>query len=330
MYVWLGVCIALASLLLLNSLSTAAAACLWRAMRRALDAAPSAERARVAFALRVSPALISLAVVAALLLPAYVAHEPAGTGETVGFKLLLLSALSAAGLACACWRVFSSWRATRRLLRDWMKNARPVGLRGCRVPAYVLRHRFPVVAVVGVLRPRLFVAEGLFAELTADEISAAVAHELGHVSARDNLKRALMRVCRDALLFNPCGHALDRQWAEASEAAADEHAAARGGRVALDLASALVKVARLVPDGARPSMPAAALLIGDGGLDGRVRRLLKLAERPAQPDGSLLPRWLPAGSALLAFAAAAVVVGHSPDLHLSAHGLIEVAVDLLK
>src|ERR671938_218110 len=121
MYVWLGVCIALASLLFLNSLTTAAAACLWRALRLVLHRVPAATPSRAAFLLRVFPALLSLAVIATLLLAAYVAHE------------------------------------------------------------------------------------------------------LGHVSARDNFKRALMRVCRDALLSNPCGHALDRQWAEASESAADEY-----------------------------------------------------------------------------------------------------------
>jgi Zn-dependent protease with chaperone function len=292
---------------------------------------PAATRSRAAFLLRVFPALLSLAVIATLLLPAYVEHEPVETNETVGFKLLLLSALSAAGIACAGWRVYSSWRATRRLLRDWTRNAWPVELDGCDLPAYVLRHRFPVVAVVGARRPRLFVAERLFDELTAAELSAAVAHELGHVSARDNFKRALMRVCRDALLFNPCGHALDRQWAEASESAADEYAAGSGGRVAIDLASALVKIARLVPEGARPAVPAGSYLLGDGGLDGRVRRLLKLAERPSPPEGrGLLLRRLALAAPLLVLALLITVVVRTHDVHSSTHDLIEVAVNILK
>src|SRR5215210_857398 len=105
MYVWLGACIALASLLFLNSLTTAVAACLWRGVRGGLYRAPAATRSRAAFFLRVFPALLSLVIVSTLLLPAYVAHEPYGTEEKVGYKLLLLSALSAAGIACACWRV---------------------------------------------------------------------------------------------------------------------------------------------------------------------------------------------------------------------------------
>ncbi len=79
------------------------------------------------------------------------------------------------------------------------------------------------------------------------------------MKARDNLKRGFMRICRDVLLIIPSGRTLDRHWSAASETAADEHAAERGGDVALDLASALVKVARMIPAGARPAMPSGVL-----------------------------------------------------------------------
>src|SRR5262249_48078215 len=124
-----------------------------------------------------------------------------------------------------------------------------------------------------------------FQSLTNEEISAAMAHESGHLISRDNLKRPLLRACRDMLAIVPSGASLDRAWVEASEAAADEHAARGGSGGALDLASALIKIARLVPDGVKPAFPAGALLIGDdgaGGVDGagiaeRVRRLTRLA-----------------------------------------------------
>jgi hypothetical protein len=80
---------------------------------------------------------------------------------------------------------------------------------------------------------------------------------------RDNLKRALMRACRDVLVIVPCGRILDRDWSEVAEAAADEHAARAGATVALDLASALIKIARLIPEGVKPTMPAGAFLIDD-------------------------------------------------------------------
>lgn len=330
MYELLGTCVALAALLILNSLLTAAAALVWRLVaRRARRWAPEAS-AQALFLLRVFPAAFSLAVVLTLLVPAYVVHEPRDSEESVGLKLLLLSLLSAAGVALAAARVVATWRATSRLVRDWVANSEPISVEGCPLPAYRLRHRFPVVAVVGVLRPRLFVAEQLFEQLTKEELAAAVAHELGHVHTHDNFKRAVLRACRDALLFNPCGRALDRRWAEASEGAADEHAARRGGSAALDLASALVKIARLAPAGARPAMPAGAFLVGDadgGSIDTRVRRLLRLAGRPPRRAAGWLMSWGVAFAGLaLTVAMAVAPLVHVPEIHVAAHGLIELAV----
>src|SRR5262249_56091405 len=96
-------------------------------------------------------------------------------------------------------------------------------------------------------------ADNRFQSLTREEMAAAIADEGGHLAARDNLKRAALRACRDALAIFPCGASLDRAWAEASEAAADEHAARGESAVALDLASALIKIARLVPEGVKPT-----------------------------------------------------------------------------
>ena len=72
----------------------------------------------------------------------------------------------------------------------------------------------------------------------------------------DNFKRSVMRVSRAALLLIPCGRSLDRAWSEASESAADEHAAQQSSFVALNLASALVRIARMIPKGHRQVIPA--------------------------------------------------------------------------
>ena len=66
-----------------------------------------------------------------------------------------------------------------------------------------------------------------------------------------------------ALLIIPCGRSLDRAWSEASESAADEHAAQTEFAVALNLASALVRIARMIPAGQRQVMPrVSAFLVG--------------------------------------------------------------------
>ncbi len=168
--------------------------------------------------------------------------------------------------------------------------------------------------------------------LTPEEISAAVAHENGHLTARDNLKRGLLQACRDALLIIPCGRLLDRSWSEASEEAADENAARQGKGVALDLASALVKIARIIPLGGRPTMPAGVFLLGDEetkGIKSRVRRLIALAttERQVSRHDVLtsLFFWGPATMLLVGF----VIAATNPYLLTRVHYLIEHAVSVL-
>ncbi len=279
MYHLLGVCLALAALLAINALASLLAGLLWRGLARPALFWSAATRARLIFALRTFPAVGAFVCVAALLVPSYLTHEPRSTGEVVSIKLAVLAALSAAGIALAVARGLGAWCATRRLVAGWLRQAEPISLDGIYIPTYRIRHPFPVIAVVGIIRPRLFVASQCFDSLSDEELSAALAHERAHLAVFDNLKRALVRACRDVLVIVPCGRSLDRAWAEASEAAADERAARAGAVVALDLAAALVKIARIAPAGAKPTMPAGAFLVGEtvGGVAHRVTRLAQLA-----------------------------------------------------
>ncbi|HEX8560639.1 MAG TPA: M56 family metallopeptidase [Pyrinomonadaceae bacterium] len=333
MYLLLGSCLALAALLAVNACASALAGLAWRAGAPLVAGWPAAARARLLFALRVTPTALAAALVFLLVLPAYVLHEPTDTDETVGAKLLALAALSAAGVLLASWRVARTWLATRRLARDWMRDAEPVEVAGAGVPAYRFRHRFPVVAVIGVLRPRLFIASQVFDALTGGELAAALAHERGHVEARDNLKRALLQACQDALLLAPLGRALRREWRHESELAADEFAAEAGPAAALDLASAIVKISRLIPRGARPTLPAGAHLLGeaDDGLSRRVRNLLRLASAPAggvEPRGARAPSRMKTALCVCLCAAAAPLVTH-PEVLRATHAAIEHVVERL-
>lgn len=291
MYELLGICLALSALLALNAFASVLAEGVWRVVSQRVSKWPAAARARLLFALRVSPSALAATVVFALVIPSYLLNEPMNTGETVGKKLLMLASLSAAGVLLACWRIARTWLATRRLARDWMRHAEPVHVEGLRLQAHGIRHRFPVIAVIGVIRPRLFIATQIFDALTSEELAAALAHERGHVAARDNLKRAVLQAGQDALLLAPLGRTLRREWQRESELAADEFAASSGPAAALDLASAIVKISRLTPGGARPTMPAGAHLLGDegDGLSRRVRNLLSLASAPESVRASCRP-----------------------------------------
>ena len=334
MYALLGICLALSALLALNAVASALAGAVWRAAAPRLARRGAAARARVLFALRVSPPALAAALVLALLAPAYLLYEPLDTGERVGAKLLLLAAASGAGVLLALWRVARTWLVTRRLARDWARHAEPVHEACARVPAYRLRHRFPVIAVVGVRRPRLFIASQIFDALTPGELSAALAHERGHVEARDNLKRALLQAGQDALLFAPLGRALRREWQRESELAADEFAAAAGPAAALDLASAIVKISKLIPAGARPALPAGAHLLGEeeAGTSRRVRNLLRLASnaRVARSREGLRLRPALKAALCLCLCAACALILTRPAVLWATHAAIERVVEQLR
>jgi hypothetical protein len=105
---------------------------------------------------------------------------------------------------------------------------------------------------------------------------------LGHLTAYDNLKRVLMRFCGDLMVL-PVGRSLNRAWTDASEFAADEYAVGLGGKTsALNLASALIKIARVIPERPGHLLPAASFIVDGRGeaLSDRVRRLLRLADDP--------------------------------------------------
>ncbi len=332
MYELLGISLVLAALLSVNAFASLAAASLWRLLAKPTLRWSAHTRARLIFAMRVGPPLLALLTVAVFLLPSYLIYEPYTTREVVGGKLGALALISAIGVVFSLWRGLRSWSATRALLRQWLDGAEPVGIEQVGIPAFLIEHPFPVIAVVGSIRPRLFIARHVIKSLSAEEMQAAIAHEAGHLTARDNLKRVFIRACRDMLTIVPCGRGLDRAWAENAEAAADESAANQGSAVALNLASALIVIARMIPAGGRPTMPVAAFLLGDetDGVKGRVRRLLDLAGANAhEPQGlSLAKTWVPRLVILTSLLILGVTFLHSSSF-VEMHLAIEHAVRIL-
>ena len=252
-----------------------------------------------------TPIIIALVFIFGLTLPAFLLYEPQQTDEAMSWKLALIIAVAVSGIAAALFRIAASWWRTRRLLDEWRRNAVPIELPSHPITAYKLRHRFPVFAVVGIFRPRLFIAEQVFETLEETEIAAVTQHELGHIAAFDNLKRLALRLCGD-ILVAPVGRSLERAWSKAAENAADEYAVRTGGgaTTALNLASALIKIARIIPNEPEPAMPAVSYAFERGhSLAERVKRLLALADQdviPARPRRTI---FAPATGLLLAIVA---------------------------
>jgi len=269
--------------------------------------------ARRLFALRTLPSLLGLASACGVALPAFVLYEPRGALEAPGWTFVLLAIAGAVAIAGGLRRALRDWWATRRLRREWTRQGAPLTLAGAPAPAYRIRHPFPVVTVVGILRPRLFVAEQVIERLSGPELAAVLAHEQGHVSARDNLKRIALRLA--PALWAPEARRLEERWEQAAEEAADD-----GG--GLELAAALVKTARLASAGSRIDVPAAAFHRG-GALARRVRRLTEA--RPSAPGP---PRSRGAISWIVLAAAVVGALAWSLASLAPVHGLIERVVHL--
>ncbi|HWW93824.1 MAG TPA: M48 family metalloprotease [Vicinamibacteria bacterium] len=324
MYGLLGVSLGFAAFLVMGGLGSLAVAAARPRRGFSLSPGEAGGQARSLFALRLLPAAAGLVFAAGFYAPAYLLLEPRDAGETVSPGLALLVVAAAGLVITGLRRGLRSWVDGRRLAAGWLRGARPLDLVGLALPAYRIAHRFPVVAVVGMWRPRLFVAESVLAGLTSEELEAVLAHEEGHLLARDNLRGFLLRCCPDLLALLPIGNRLFRAWTEAAEAAADEHAARAGSSRALALAGALVKVARMAPPGQRASLPASAFHDG-AAIALRVKRLL---DRTESKEGATPPPRPP--RAAWALAAVLALTATSPLVLRSVHALTEAALRLLR
>ena len=335
MYEFLGITLVLALLLTINATATLVTVGAGRAGKRLLVRCSARTRAEILFVMRIGPPVIAIVAIVAFMIPSYLRYEPHSSGEVVSWKLGALAMLSAVGVGLAISRGLRSWLATRSLLKEWLASSTTVHLDEIAVPTFVLRHTFPIIAVVGAIRPRLFIADQVFASLSHEELAAAIAHEYGHLAAHDNFKRSVMRISRAALLLIPCGRSLDRAWSEASESAADEHAAQRSSLVALNLASALVRIAKMIPKGQQQIMPASVSAFLAGNEDTprvrvRVRRLVELAATDPRQLVSSAPlvRFMP-WVVLTVLVVTSIMIESRPQVLAAVHQFVEEVVKFL-
>jgi Zn-dependent protease with chaperone function len=205
----------------------------------------------------------------------------------ISLHLLVLAALGVASLAMIAVRTITVLRATLRAQRQWLRNSWLVNIAGIQLPVYCMEGASPLLAVTGIFRPRIFVARRVAESLTAKELSAAIAHEMAHVSALDNLKQFILKVSQPPRWLRIFRNS-DAAWVNASEMAADEGALAAGAS-SLDLSSALVKVGRLSRQVSTNNMIAASHLLpiaAESCIEMRVTRLQKLLENDEQPNVS--------------------------------------------
>ena len=286
-YLGLGLVFASIAFVAANLALSAVTVAVWRLGGRRI------RRPGTLFLLRMVPSLGATAAAAALALPAYLSFEPQRTGERVSGSHLALVALACALIVAGAVRAARSSLETKRIERSWRRVAgvqTVAGVRVHRVPTPL-----PLAALVGVMRPRLYVSGTLIDALTDDECRAVLAHEAGHRRSLDNLKRGLIRLAPDLLGGTRSGREIEAAWSAAAEEAADERAAGGVAARRLAVAGALIAAARLAP----VRLATVSNFCDGATIAHRVRRLLD--DRPARLDR-------PPFSGVLALSLVAVVL----------------------
>ena len=279
-YILRLVCLSFASFFLICAVLSLAA---WLVAPSAIRLGESLKprlAARLLLVLRLSPVAVAAFIVSALCVPSYLWLEPNANVERVGiaccFAALLGVALWTFSLVRVLRAVLISLRYRRQCERE--SNARLISNQ--QEPLLVVDTEGAVLALAGVIRPRVVVSRGVLQSLLPHQLEAALEHERAHQSSHDNLKRFFLLLAPGIFPFSRGFAAMDRSWARFTEWAADDRAAAGDSQRSLSLAEALVRVARM--EASSPtSLLVSCLIEDDRDLFIRVDRLLTL-EAPAE------------------------------------------------
>jgi len=270
-----AIMVSLALFALLYSVLSLLLVMLWRGLR--LCHLQKYMSARGLFTLRVIPFVIPAAVSLFLTLPSFLLLERHSLDEDLG--TFVLSGCAILILAAGIYRVLAAEARTRRVVSVCLASA--IGQeRQAATPAIILAQNITPVMLVGVRVPRILISASACEVLSDGELQAAVRHETAHFRSCDNLKRAMF----NCLPF-PGMTSLEEDWEEASELAADDGAVSSRDE-ALDLAAALIKLARYFPPQPMRYL-ATGLVSAVGSVTIRVERLVSWKE-PAAASPS---RW---------------------------------------
>jgi Zn-dependent protease with chaperone function len=313
-------CLCLASFFLLNFLLGLAASIASRAAVRIAETMRPRTATGLLFTLRLLPATLAVGMVLGLCIPSYLWFEPQAAPERVGLACLTLAFLGALGGSLSLARTAHAVVVSLRCRRTWREAGYEASLPGEPSRVVVVEKDTPLLALAGVLRPRLIISGAVLRALSREQLALAFDHENAHRGSQDNLKRLLLLLAPDSIPFVTGFSMLDRAWARFSEWAADDEAARGDSHRAVCLAAALLCVARM---GAIPRLSVlhTALVPGDHDLSARIDRLLRseLTRSRAFPEA----RPLVGGAALLS-AGSLLTLLFWPATLSSAHRLLEL------
>jgi Zn-dependent protease with chaperone function len=269
MFALRGMAVSLACFVSLYWLLSLAVICLWRNVKAWPRMTPG-DLAKLLFALRTLPLVASCAITLVFAVPSFLKLEPRSIDEDLGVVPVVLGICAVFVLVVGVSRVSAAQARTSRVVAEWLDGANSLNA-GAKAPTFQAGSNIPPLTLVGVCKPRVVVSSPTVAILSSNELYVAVRHEMAHVRSHDNFRKLVFR-----FVSFPGMAGLERAWSEAVELAADDHAVSSLGE-ALDLASALVKLSRLVPVEAPPAFTM-GLVNAPGSVSARVERLLAWEE----------------------------------------------------
>lgn len=270
----LATLVALTSFVVISTVVAAAVAAWWRVARHpVLDA-------HVLLALRLLPSAAGVLLTLGLVAPAFWRFEPTNESEMPGPVLLVLGTMGAIVVSAGVARAARAIAITRRLRQRWLASSSTLPPFDGRTPTHLIDVPYPIVAIIGILRPVFVVSRAVAGGCSADDVRLIAAHERAHLRSSDNLKRLLIDGCPDVLRWTSIGREIAAAWSASAEDAADDAATGSDRRARIALASVLLRVARMA-GAATPQL--ASSLVGLTGVERRVRRLATNEPLPGAP-----------------------------------------------
>ncbi|HYM75550.1 MAG TPA: M56 family metallopeptidase [Candidatus Dormibacteraeota bacterium] len=233
---------------------------------------PESRVANLLFTLRLFPLATAVVITAAFTVPSFLLLEPRAINEPLGGLPL---ALGLCGLGIGIFgaaKVFRAIRKASHTISAWTREAQSVSS-ATPVPVLRISRPIPPMSAVGIVRPRILLSSAAESVLAADELRAALKHEIAHIRRRDNLKKLLLR-----FVAFPGMSGLEMAWLEAAEMAADD-AAVSTPTEALDLAATLIKLSRLGPVAPPVDLSAALVHSPASIMNARVERLISWSQQ---------------------------------------------------
>ncbi len=318
-YILRLVCLCFASFFLIYAALSLAAWLLAPSAIRLGESLKPRFAARLLLVLRLSPVAVSAFIVSALCVPSYLWLEPDAKAERVGIACCFVALLGVALWVFSLARVLRAILVSLRYRRQCERESNATLIPNQQEPLLVVDTDRAMLALAGVIRPRVVVSRGVLQALSPHQLDAALEHERAHQFSRDNLKRFLLLLAPGIFPLSRGFAAMDRSWARFTEWAADDRAAAGNSQRSLSLAEALVRVARMVPS-SRASLFVSCLIEDGRDLFVRVDRLLGLEAHAEKAPHKM--RALLAGISLVITGLVVAAVMRPATLY-SVHRLLE-------